>query len=281
MMRVGIVLALWVAVAAAATLEPADPQLGERARLQLETAPADSTEFPQGLNVVLRATADARVFEVIAVRIGPAAIALPATADTLRWDVQPRLAQATPDSLRPIDRIGSIGPDFRPHFVLVALVVAALLAWWWRRRRRAPLTAPAFEMPLRPPHEVALERLESIRRSGWIGEGAFDRVYVEASHALRDYVGGRYRVPALDWTTSETIDRLLDAGYERDDVAAIDPLLRAADAVKFAAHRPSPHQAESWIDDAHRWIERTAVPVVYSTPDAIRAAERLHGGKAS
>jgi len=267
--------------AAAARLEPADPQLGERARLVLDSVPADSTEVPRGSNVVLRETADPRLFEVIAVRVGDAAIALPATGDTLKWTVQPRLAQATPDSLRPIQRVGTIGPDWRLHTLLVALVVLALLVWWWVRRRNAPPVPTTFQVPLEPPHEVALRRLQEIRDAGWIDRGEFDRVYVEASRALRGYVSGRYRVPALDWTTSETIDRLLDAGYEREDVAAVDPLLRAADEVKFAAQRPSEHQAERWIDEARGWIEHTAVPVVYSTPEAIRAAEELHGGHAS
>lgn len=280
-MRPIVLLLLGAAtLATAATLDPVDPQLGERALLRLDVAPADSTVVPQGSNVVLRATGDPKIYQVIAVRVGEAAIALPSTGDTLRWEVQPRLAQATPDSLRPIARVGDLGPDFRLHLLLLALAAAALLAWWWSRRRGTSVPS-AFEMPLEPPHEVALRRLAEIRAADWIARGEFDRVYVEASHALRGYVGGRFRVSALDWTTSETIDRLLEAGYERDEVAAIDPLLRAADEVKFAGQRPSEHQTERWIEDAVVWIERTAVPVVHSTPDALRAAEELHGGRAS
>lgn len=280
MRALAVVLCCAVTLAArAATLDPPDPQLGERALLVLEAAPADSTEMPRGQNVVLRATGDPLRFQVIPVRVGAAAIALPASEDTLRWEVQPRLAQATPDSLRPLDRVGEIGPDYRAHVALLLLALAALAAWWWRRRVRA-VAPSAFEIPSEPPHERALQRLARIRDEDWIARGEFERFYVEASHALRDYVGGRFRVPALDWTTTETVDGLLDAGYARDAVGAVDPLLRAADEVKFAGARPSPHQAERWIDDAREWIEATAVPVVHSTPEALQAARELHGGGA-
>ena len=281
-MKAWLLVALLAAATAAhaARLDPVDPQLGERATLRLDDAPADSTEMPRSVNAILRATGDPRTFQVIPVRIGEAMVVLPARGDTLRWEVQPRLAQATPDSLRPLDRVENIGPDWRAHLLLAALLVAALLWWWWRRRQRT-VTPSAFAIPSDPPHELALRRLEEIRGAGWIDAGEFERVYVEASHALRGYVSGRFRVPALDWTTSETVDGLLGVGYERDDVAPIDPLLRAADEVKFAGRRPTVHQAEEWIDDARTWIERTAVPVVYSTPEALRAAEQLHGGRSS
>jgi hypothetical protein len=274
----GIGVVFLAAVASAGTLEPVEPQLGERATLRLGSVPADSTEVPTGTGVVLRETADPRVYRVVAVRVGEAAIALPATGDTLRWTVQPRLAQATPDSLRPIERVGDIGPSWWIHALAALLLVLLVLVLWWRRRRRT-LPGATPTTPMEPPHETALRRLDEIRRSGWIAAGRFDEVYVEASQALRGYVSGRYRVPALDWTTDETIERLTGVGYERSEVADVDPLLRAADTVKFAGQRPTEHQAERWLDDARAWIERTAVPVVYSTPEAIRAAESLRDGR--
>ena len=256
-----------------ATLEPGEPQLGERATLLLETAPADSTEWPRAEDLILRATDDPRRFEVVVVRVGEAAIALPATGDTLRWTVQPRLAQATPDSLRPWIRVGDLGPNWWPTALLLLLVLLPIVWWWWNRRRGRDDSLPAEA--LEPPHVVALRRLDELSGSGWIDAGRFDEFYVEASHALRAYVGGRFRVPALDWTTGETVDRLLEAGHEHATVGAIDPLLRDADAVKFAAHRPSEHQAEQWVQHARRWIEETAVAPVYSTPEALAASMPL------
>ena len=277
---VGLLFLLGATDAHAARLEPAEPQLGERAVLRLEAAPVDSTENPTGNGVALRATPTPTVFTVVPVRVGEVAIAIPARQDTLRWTVQPRLAQAAPDSLRPLARVGEIGPTWWPYVAALVALLALLLVWWMRRRGTAEV-APAFELPTEPPHEVALRRLDQILASGWIPAGRFDEVYVEASHALRGYVGGRFRVPALDWTTSETVERLIAVGYERETVAPVDPLLRAADAVKFAAQRPSEHQAEQWIAEARSWIEHTAVPVVHSTPEAVRAARELHGGKPS
>lgn len=257
-----------------AALDPATPQLGERARLRLQSAPQDSTLLPQGLHVALRATADPRVFEVVVTRVGEASIVLPATGDTLRWQVEPQLASAAPDSLRPWMRVGELGPNWWPT-VLAVVAILAPLAWWiatlLRRRSDDDFEFTAVEAP----HLAALRRLDELEARGWIAAGRFDEFYVEASHALRAYVGGRYGVPALDWTTDETLDRLLAAGHERQDLAPIDPLLRAADVVKFAAQRPSEHQAEQWLVRARAWILATAIEPSYSTPEALAAAAHL------
>lgn len=260
-----------------AVVEPSAPQLGERALLRLQAAPADSTELPRALDVALRATADPKVFEVIATRVGLARIVLPATGDTLSWDVQPRLAEVTPDSLRPWARVGDLGPNWWPT-ALVLLALLTPLGWWMSRLRRR---SEPFEIQLvEPPHVIALRRLDELAARGWIAAGRFDEFYVEASHTLRAYVGGRFGVPALDWTTDETFDRLLAAGHERQTLAPIDPLLRSADIVKFAGQLPTEHQAESWLARAREWIESTAVEPVYSTPEALEAAARLRGGAA-
>lgn len=257
-----------------ATLDPPEPQLGERARLRLQNAPQDSTLLPLGMQVALRSTADPRVFEVVVTRVGEARIVVPATGDTLRWTVEPRLANAAPDSLRPWMRVGALGPNWWPT-VLVVVAILAPLAWWiWtllRRRGEGNFEFTAVEAP----HLAALRRLDELEARGWIAAGRFDEFYVEASHALRAYVGGRYGVPALDWTTDETFHRLLAAGHERQDLAPIDPLLRAADVVKFAAQRPSEHQAGQWLGRARAWILATAVEPSYSTPEALAAAARM------
>ena len=123
-----------------------------------------------------------------------------------------------------------------------------------------------------------MRRLEEMARSGWLTDGDFDRWYVEGSHTLREYLGGRYRVPALDWTSDELLGRLVGAGFESDELERVDPLLRQADGVKFAARRPTEHQAEEWWRQIRSFVETTKVERVYSTPEALAAARRLNEG---
>jgi len=128
------------------------------------------------------------------------------------------------------------------------------------------------------PHRIALRRLTALEHSGWLVEGRYEEWFVEGSHALREYVGGRYRVAALDWTSGELVTRLVEAGYPREELAAVEPLLHQADGVKFARSKPTDHQAQSWLQEIVEFVQRTAVDVVYSTPEAMAASRRLNEG---
>lgn len=161
---------------------------------------------------------------------------------------------------------------------MAALILPPSLLLLRRLLRPRPVAAP-FGLPTEPPHLVALQRLDQVEAKGWPREGRFDLFYVEASHALRAYIGGRYRVPALDWTSSEVVERLERAGYSRAGIESVDPLLQSADAVKFAGDRPTEHQADEWLARAREWIQRTAVEPIYSTPEAIAAANAWNAGR--
>jgi hypothetical protein len=283
----GILVALAIAggIAAGArapesVLDPPQPKLGERATLTLPQAPVDSTRWPVGVGVILRPGSDPRTFEAMVVRVGQVGVVLdPAQPDTLWWNVPVSIEQAAPELLRDIKHVDPIHPNWLPTALAVALLLAGPVWWLLRRLRRRERRQAAFAIPVEPPHHVALRRLDEIARSGCIEREEFDWFFVEASHALRTYIGGRYRVPVLDWTSAEVVSKLREAGYEKHVVTEVGPLLREADDVKFAAGRPTPHAAERWLERARDWIVQTAVEPVFSTPEALRAAELLTSGR--
>jgi hypothetical protein len=90
-------------------------------------------------------------------------------------------------------------------------------------------------------------------------------------------VQGRDRVPALDWTSAELLERMKQAGYRPEDVQAIAPLLVEADSVKFAGDRPSDHNAAEWLEQIRGFVELTAVEMRFSTPESLAAAEQMTG----
>jgi hypothetical protein len=157
---------------------------------------------------------------------------------------------------------------------LAALLFGPPLVWLWRRLRRRVRRA-AFALPAEPPQDVALRALAEIEASDWLARGEIERWFVEASRVLRTYVAGRYRVAALDATSAETLQRLLEFGYRDAEIATLGPLLAAADGVKFAGSRPSEHSAQQWLREIRDFVQSTAVAIVYSTPEALRAAERF------
>jgi hypothetical protein len=245
--------------------------LGEKAVLELGQTPADSTQWPTGKGVVLRRL-DGTHLQVVPVRVGELWIA--AFGDTLRWNLAGTISTPAPETLRPLRHGDAVHPNWWPTLLLAALLVAPPLFWLWRRlRRRGPRTA--FTLPAEAPQVVALRELAQIEASDWLARGEQERWFVEASRVLRGYVSGRYRVAALDATSSETLERLLAFGYREDEVSALRPLLSQADSVKFAGGRPSEHAAKQWLQEIRGFVEGTAVPISYSTPEALRAAERF------
>lgn len=248
------------ATATAATVDPPEPALGQRALLRLDEAPADSTVWPVALNAALRPTDDPSVFELVPLRVGEIAVALPATGDTLRFTVPTTIADASADSLRPLHSVGEIRPRWG-RTILLALAALALvggtLAWWLRRRARREIIRPVA--PPEPAHLVALRELDHLERAGLLAAGRFEEFYVRGSHVLREYAGRRFEVPVLDWTTSETLDALRADPDASEHMALVAPLLSAADEVKFARHRPQAEDGLTWLRHAREFVQLTTV----------------------
>ncbi len=283
--RGGLLLLWLVAVVpggsakAGVELQPERPSLGHDATLVLDQAPTDSTRIPTGIGVSIWTTPDPRRFRVRPLRVGRVGVVLPAASDTLWWEVPRAIQEPDPSTLRGLHRVGDIEPSWWRQILGAALLLLALvlLLRRWLRRNAAPFEAPLPVVD--PPHLTAQRRLRALRDRPWLGEGRFDEWYVEGSHILREYISGRYRVAALDWTSVELAQRLLDAGHASEEIARLRPLLEEADRVKFAAQRPTENQARVWVDDIEAFVESTAVDVVYSLPEALEAARRLNAGR--
>jgi hypothetical protein len=260
----------------AAEMRPTAPGLGELGVLELTTASADSSELPLGLSVWIGATRDPKLFELRPLRVGKVGVAL-AGGDTLWWEVPSSIEEARPELLRPIKSVGSIGPNWWPTLAVVLAILLPAL-WWLRQKMRRPTRSrTAFPIPPEPPHRRALRRLDALAASDMLPRGAFASFYVEGSHTLREYVQGRFRVPALDWTSAELIERMKEAGYRPEDIQFMAPLLGEADTVKFAGDRPSDHGATRWLEEIRDFVEHTAVEMRFSTPEALAAAEQMTG----
>jgi hypothetical protein len=243
--------------AAGSTLKPERPGLGERAFLELNTAPSDSTDWPVGLNVAVRPTDDPARFEVMALRVGEVGVVLPATGDTIRWDVPASIAEPSPELLRPLHPVGEISPRWGWTLALIALALALVAAaiLYWRGRRRTE--GPPEPVPAEPPEVVARRELDRLERDGLLERGRFEEFYVRGSHVLREYAGRRFELPILDLTTSEALERLASAGKADDTGRVMRPLLDAADEVKFARHEPEAADGVHWLGRARDFVEET------------------------
>jgi hypothetical protein len=272
------IVLVFAAGAGAATLEPEPPALGERGLLRLEVAPADSTEWPVGLNAAVHPTDDPREFGLVPLRVGTVGVLLPATGDTLTFEVPTSIEEVRPEYLRPIHSVGALGPRWGGTILLAALVLGLLLAaavWWIARRRRL---APVPEVPPEPAEVVALRELAILEADGLVVDGRFEEFYVRGSHILREYAGRRFALPILDYTTTETLEAMRAHALADRFAGTVAPLLSAADEVKFARHQPDQSDGDSWLREARGFVN-ASTPV--AEPEQTVDDDAEPGGRAA
>jgi hypothetical protein len=139
---------------------------------------------------------------------------------------------------------------------VLMLLLGGVLAIWLRRRireRAARRPAP----PPRPAHEIALEKLDLLAQAG-IGEQTdLRQLYFELSDIVREYLGARFGLLALEMTTEELVDELRRGTARGLVPGEIGGWLGACDLVKFAKWMPSPAEGRGALETAIRIVEST------------------------
>ena len=191
--------------------------------------------------------------------------AVVARGKPVRVRVQPVLPAADPGPLEAPDGLLGSAPA-RPTGAIVAVAAALLVAvvalGLARRRRRArgPVAPPSAPPP--PSADVvALGRLEALSH-GARDDGPTRRAQVAAAaDVVRAYVTARTGARTAERTTSEVLrDPAVAAVLHGPAATALAGVLRAADAVKFADHEPSPGARDATLSAAASLVRATPAP---------------------
>ncbi|MDE0552886.1 MAG: hypothetical protein OXI24_01615 [Candidatus Poribacteria bacterium] len=143
-----------------------------------------------------------------------------------------------------------------PYLIGGAIVLGfiAVSGWLYIRKRSQTLPmAPIQEDDTPLPHEVAYEQLTAIEASDWLKRGDIETYYTQIAYVLREYIYGRYQIPALELTTTALLLTMQRERIDTPYVERIQQLLSNCDKVKFANYQPKLSEATERIADA-RWI---------------------------
>lgn len=175
------------------------------------------------------------------------------------------IAEAMPE----LEKMAAVDPqpvavtveDKTPLWIALGVLGAAAIAFavWrvLRGRKKIQEAAPIPAPPPRPAHEVAREKLELLRRSGYLERGEKKAFFTAVSEILREYAGARWGFDSLDLTVDELMLELSKHNTAGLDARVLQQLLERADLVKFAKFDPQAAEAVSALSDAADIVEKT------------------------
>ena len=139
--------------------------------------------------------------------------------------------------------------------LLLAAGIWALVRWIRLRRQNRDF----FGKPVvkDPPHIVALRSLEKTRSQKLWQNGKQKQFYTQVTDALRQYIAGRYEIPAMEQTSAEMFNDLKDKEIDPALTDRLKELFATADFVKFAKHTATDEENENAIPTAIRFVNET------------------------
>ncbi len=152
-----------------------------------------------------------------------------------------------------------------PPWGLIGLgfIVLATIAFFLWRRMQAKRALLSAEPPPLPPYEEAVKRLKELREANLPGQNQSREFAFTLSEILRNYVGRRYGIEALESTTWEFLDKVkalplsvIQQDWLRTFCDSLDPL-------KYATVGILEVEAERLIREMEDFAERTK-PVTQS-----------------
>lgn len=248
------------------------PELAENLG-QFELRDYESKEpVKKGGEIVERTDYEISTFESGEFEIPPLTIGYTLPNDSVRHTIKTEPILITVESLNPDDSgdIRDIKFPKTPPFnyarlfrnigigVLGVLFILGIV-WIVMRRRRGEPILPSRKEPPRPAHDIALERLTMLKQSGLLENGHYKEYYTELSETLREYVGNRYFIHALEMTTLELIDHMKQESMNSDYIKRLHELLSVCDLVKFANFIPQEQEHERLLQEGFAFVHDTKI----------------------
>lgn len=141
--------------------------------------------------------------------------------------------------------------------VLLFVPLLLLLVYLVKRiRDNKPIIRKVKVEPKLPPHQLAMQEIERIKNEKIWQKGQSKEYYTELTDALRTYIKERFGFNALEMTSSEIIERLLEV-KDKEAIADLRELFQTADLVKFAKHNPLMNENDANLVNAIDFINGT------------------------
>ncbi len=158
--------------------------------------------------------------------------------------------------------------DWKPVMWLLLLHQLLLLALLWlytRWHENKPLIQIIRRKRKLPAHQVAMSEIERIKGERHWTEDDSKEYYTQLTDTLRTYIHERFGFNAMEMTSAEIIERLLQ---EQDETALAElrQLFTTADLVKFAKWKTLTGENDANLVNAIDFINQTKIEVDPNEP---------------
>ena len=153
---------------------------------------------------------------------------------------------------------------------------AAAVFFFIRYRDNKPIIKIIKIEPKLPPHQAAMKKIEEIKADKQVQREDPKLYYTELTEVLRTYIKERFGFNALEMTSSEIIEHLLQV-KDQQSINDLKSLFETADLVKFAKHAPMMNENDMNLVNAVDFINQTKVeedPNAKKEPTEIRVEEK-------
>lgn len=137
--------------------------------------------------------------------------------------------------------------------LLLAAVIFGI--WYWRKKYGHNSFKP--QEPPKPPHVVALAKLEKLKNDKLWQSGREKEYHFALSEILREYISRRYNILATDLTTHTLIAQCHNFDIDKKLVSDLRKLLEVGDLVKFAKGSATPEENEACWEKIHQLVTST------------------------
>jgi len=146
---------------------------------------------------------------------------------------------------------------------LVCCLVGAVVYFLVKRYKKQPVVKEESPVEVRPAHEVAMNALIDLEQKHLWQSGKFKEFHTELTDILRRYVERRYSVQALESTTDEIMEELVELQiHQKSSYNNLRDILKMADLAKFAKYEPTADENQMSYYNARLFVEQTKEVVV-------------------
>lgn len=194
-------------------------------------------------------TYNGRVDTIFTEQLGLMVRTIPVTGDSTRLE-----------PIKPIIEEPFEFQDALPYLAGILGLIALIVAMVFYLRRFKRREAPPPPVIKRPAHEIALDKLEGLRKAGLWQQGKIKEYQSELTYIVREYLENRFHIKALESTTEEILRDLRKAAVDPQWIERLRQVFQTADLVKFANAEPPVNVHDHAMEAAEVFVFETKAP---------------------